>query len=340
MNYAESIKYGGEWVAANQCNHTSAANLGLICPECKELVFWVEGHTRNYKDGNQTEIKPRFNHHKKAGAECELRVNSISREQLEQRNALARGQRLEKIKRWFWTIFSNYFISELEAKWSLNQFVYAIRKASGIKHLPLTHYGDNFKTVGSDFWEMQLDDFRDYFLEGASAGDTGFLTAIMVFERSVNTRSKTIVQNPYELSEAQLNLQLDIVKEVIELLLTNQQTDLRNKACAAIAWTLMQLFKDSKYSALMQSALNEIKAAGMTRAYASMPPYVQSAHTTLAQAQFAALALIPWGAEFERLEAGMELERELTEVNFPQPEIPDPTMDWNDFYDRLDELEN
>lgn len=322
MKYAESIKYGGEWVSALKCNHTSAQNLGLICPECKEAIFWVEGHKRSFRDGKRVEIDSRFNHFKKAKADCELRVNSVSKEQLEQRNSIARGQRLEKIKRWFWTIFSNYFTTDIESKWTISQFIYAIKKATGAKAITHDNYGDNFLRVGLEFWEMQLGDFRDYIIDGASAGDTGFKTAVMLYENAINTNPRTIVQSPYELSEAQLDLHLDIVKEVVEFMLTSQQTDLRNKTCTAIAWTSMQLFKKSKYKDLMDDAINEVRLAGLTAHYAKMPDFLKAAQQTLAQAQFAALALIPWGEEFERLELGSCLNRELTEFSFPKPTIP------------------
>ncbi len=56
----------------------------------------------------------------------------------------------------------------------------------------------------------------------------------------------------------------------------------------------------------MQSVLSEIRVSGLTRD-GGMPDFVQAAQTTLAQAQFAALALIFWGAEFERLEVDKKL---------------------------------
>lgn len=133
MRYAKSIRYGGEWVSADKCNHTSTENLGLTCPECSELVFWVAGHERKYKNDKLTIIEPRFNHFKKVAEDCELRVNAVSKANFEKYNVIARDQRLEKLKKWFWEIFSKYYCNNLTKKLTIQQLICILEKRTNFQ---------------------------------------------------------------------------------------------------------------------------------------------------------------------------------------------------------------
>lgn len=319
MDYASSIRYAGRWIDASDCNHTSAKTLGLICPECKELVFLVEGHTRTLKNDVKKEIKPRFNHYKKSSDDCDLRVNSVSKEHRDQINSIARGQLQDKVKRWFWCIFSNYFLDDRQNKWLLSQFSYALKRASkGILNpVSPAHFGNAFQEVSFSFWEEYIDSFRDFILGEVSPNDTGFKVAVSMYKNISNRKETQIYQNPYELSVAQLDMQLNIVKEILQLLLTTQQNELRNKFCIASFLVLIQFFEETENSLYMKESLEAfnmgrevLKASGIemaSREEQKRHPATYAAQQSLAQYQFAILALIPWGDEFERLEANEKL---------------------------------
>lgn len=67
MRYAESIRYGGQLIEAQDCDHDSYKMLGLLCPECKSPVFLRTKHERLIK-GKYHPVEPTFSHFKAVDA--------------------------------------------------------------------------------------------------------------------------------------------------------------------------------------------------------------------------------------------------------------------------------
>ncbi len=62
MEYAASIKYGGQLFSAKDCTHGDFLNLGLICPNCKGPVTYREAHTRRKSSGETVPVRAQFAH--------------------------------------------------------------------------------------------------------------------------------------------------------------------------------------------------------------------------------------------------------------------------------------
>jgi len=111
MKYASAMKYGGELVAAVDCDYDSFKELIPLCPNCKEPVFLRTGGPRESVKGKAYQIGPHWCHFKGVSAEqvagCELRVNGYTEQDRAKIAAQARGQRLKLLQRWFWNVAEN-----------------------------------------------------------------------------------------------------------------------------------------------------------------------------------------------------------------------------------------
>lgn len=109
MKYASAMKYGGELVAAIDCDYNSFKELVPLCPNCKEPVYLRIGGHRESVKGKAYQIAPHWCHFKGISAEqvsgCELRVNDYTEKDRAKIAAQARGQRLKLLQRWFWTVY-------------------------------------------------------------------------------------------------------------------------------------------------------------------------------------------------------------------------------------------
>lgn len=108
MKYASAIKYGGELVSADECDHSSFKELIPLCPECKEAVFLRAKFTRRGKKVEST-VHSHWSHFPGSNnaLACELRVNSLSNSEREKIASKARGQRLKMIERWFTRVWES-----------------------------------------------------------------------------------------------------------------------------------------------------------------------------------------------------------------------------------------
>jgi len=109
MQLASSIRYGGLLVNASDCNYNDYKNLGLVCPNCHESVFLVQGHDRHYSKTSKTaSVTAHFNHRKEKSAQaiavCELRVKQISPAEIKRRENASRNQRLRLFNRHLWNL--------------------------------------------------------------------------------------------------------------------------------------------------------------------------------------------------------------------------------------------
>jgi hypothetical protein len=114
MKYASAMKYGGELVAAIDCDYNSFKEMVPLCPNCKEPVYLRSGGQRESVKGKAYQIGPHWCHFKGISAEqvsgCELRVNGYTEKDRAKIAAQARGQRLRLLQRWFWRVFSTYLV--------------------------------------------------------------------------------------------------------------------------------------------------------------------------------------------------------------------------------------
>ena len=117
MKYASAMKYGGELVAAVDCDYSSFKELVPLCPNCKEPVYLRSGGQRESVKGKAYQIGPHWCHFKGISAEqvsgCELRVNGYTEKDRAKIAAQARGQRLKLLQRWFWRVFSTRLIEAM-----------------------------------------------------------------------------------------------------------------------------------------------------------------------------------------------------------------------------------
>jgi hypothetical protein len=118
MKYASAMKYGGELVAAIDCDYDSFKELIPLCPNCKEPVFLRAGGQRKSVKGKDYKVAQHWCHFdgtsKEQVAGCELRVNGYTEKDRAKIAAQARGQRLRLLQRWFWRIYSDYSVKQFE----------------------------------------------------------------------------------------------------------------------------------------------------------------------------------------------------------------------------------
>jgi hypothetical protein len=111
MKHAAAMKYGGELVAAQDCDYESYLLLGTLCPECKEPVYLKSGGDRVSVKGKPYKIGPHFSHRKGTSEEqiaaCETRVSNYTDKDRQRIAAKAKGQRLKLLHRWFWSVVKN-----------------------------------------------------------------------------------------------------------------------------------------------------------------------------------------------------------------------------------------
>lgn len=100
MRYAKLLKLGGEIIEAAQADYSDYKGF-LRCPECGEPVFLRATH---YRQGRFVEAA--FVHYRAIPevSMCELRIGNYSPQEVARRNAIARGQRLQKLRISFWKI--------------------------------------------------------------------------------------------------------------------------------------------------------------------------------------------------------------------------------------------
>lgn len=113
MQLASSIRYAGLLINASDCNYEDYKNLGLVCPNCHESVFLIQGHDRHYKSSKTSVVAAHFNHredkNKDAIALCELRVKQINPAEIKRRENASRNQRLRLFNRHLWNILTTCY---------------------------------------------------------------------------------------------------------------------------------------------------------------------------------------------------------------------------------------
>jgi hypothetical protein len=152
MKYASAMKYGGELVAAVDCDYNSFKELVPLCPHCKEPVFLRAGGIRESAKGSLFEVGPHWCHFKGTSKEqvagCELRVNGYTEKDRAKIAAQARGQRLKLLQRWFWEVLVSSHKESFETG-----IESAIKKADNFKDRAapwFQHFIDLERERGSD----------------------------------------------------------------------------------------------------------------------------------------------------------------------------------------------
>ena len=100
----------GFQVSALDCDYESAKNLGLICPFCKEAVFWRKGSDYE-RTGQKISTSANFAHYNSddpMAQQCELRAKRREgREYLERLEIESKNQRLKLFNEHLWTMFAS-----------------------------------------------------------------------------------------------------------------------------------------------------------------------------------------------------------------------------------------
>ena len=100
MKLAKVARLQGEIIEAATADYHDYQAM-LLCPCCSEPVFLRKAHIRNGKS-----VAASFVHHKGEKEDCELRVDSLSRHQIESINSVARNQRLVLLQKHCWEMLS------------------------------------------------------------------------------------------------------------------------------------------------------------------------------------------------------------------------------------------
>lgn len=112
MKLAASLYYGSQLIDAESCDYVTYKELGLLCPHCKEAVFWQAFHERQ-AFGKIVQVPAHFKHFKHKDAAlvkiCEARVAQYDQAEIQKRATQARNQRLKLFQRHFWNIIRSYY---------------------------------------------------------------------------------------------------------------------------------------------------------------------------------------------------------------------------------------
>ncbi len=111
MQQAAAMAYGGELVDAADCTANDFKTLIPLCPNCKEPVYLVESITRKPRkpNGKPVQVKAHWSHfpavNRETAAACEVRVKGYTSRQRQKIATQASQQRLRWLKRWFWQVY-------------------------------------------------------------------------------------------------------------------------------------------------------------------------------------------------------------------------------------------
>ena len=148
MKDASAMKYGGELVAAVDCDYNSFKELVPLCPNCKEPVYLRTGGERLSVKGKAYQIGPHWCHFqgisKEQVAGCELRVNGYTEKDRAKIAAQARGQRMKLLQRWFWKVYlrNHYRLHSAGIpQFTESSFVDAVNKTISQGANPFNLYG-------------------------------------------------------------------------------------------------------------------------------------------------------------------------------------------------------
>lgn len=109
MIEAKSMYFGGEIIAASECDYQSSRELGLICPFCNSAVFIRSESVRQVR-GKLQLVKPYFAHYPSGNADnwdCEKRSHTKQgREEIEKLKIQAKNQRLKLYNAHLWSMIA------------------------------------------------------------------------------------------------------------------------------------------------------------------------------------------------------------------------------------------
>ena len=267
------MKYGGELVAAEDCDYDSFKELVPLCPNCKEPVFLRIGGDRLSVKGNEYKVGPHWCHFKGISAEqvasCESRVSGYTEQDRQRIAAKARGQRLKLLQRWFWSVIcrnNNQDIQQLleDIKPEIKGQNLAIQKMAESCIANLLKSSDPFADAV-------------YFLE--KIVDTG-----TKYGDDVSKERNIIDKMP----EIESKLHSNIVKEVVSFLVSKRNLSIIYDILTLRVYTA---FCNEKEGLDLEKELFETLTIPERSA-------VFGYYAVLKE-----IAFIPWASEFQRLEA-------------------------------------
>ncbi len=121
----------GEYIDAEKVNYLDCKLFQIVCPNCKEPIFKVDRELVS----TPVEYLSHYNRDKGYVAECELRVNSLSREEIATSNNLSRGQRLEYFLSVLQeTISTTLYPQDETSQTKVNKLLNRVAKSKSLKH--------------------------------------------------------------------------------------------------------------------------------------------------------------------------------------------------------------
>ena len=206
MRFAASIRYGGQLIEALDVDYEDYKRLGLICPECKSAVFLrnkserATAHFAHFKASDPALVK-----------QCELRVSSYSKEDLERKATQARNQRLKLLQRWFWEVY----------------FKYAFREGSIKRMVGETHILEQIKL------EHPVDEYVEYFRAHVNKNDVNHaIDNSILTTKPEDLLSERVRGIREKIANSEIELHKLICAEVIEFLKTKRNSPLLEKVMA------------------------------------------------------------------------------------------------------------
>lgn len=121
----------GEYIEAQKVNYIDCKAFQIVCPNCKEPTFKVNREVTS----TPVEYLSHYNRDKGYVAECELRVSSLSKEEIAKSNNLSRGQRLEYFLSVLQEAISTTLYPQDEASQTkVNKLLNRFGKSKSLKH--------------------------------------------------------------------------------------------------------------------------------------------------------------------------------------------------------------
>ncbi|HEY9764604.1 MAG TPA: hypothetical protein V6D07_18900 [Trichocoleus sp.] len=204
MEWAASLRYGGQLVRASECDYDDFKYLKPICPNplCGEAV--------HLKAKDSTKRQPYWAHFEvkdEALRNCSERVNRFDDEEIKRRQTKARNQRLKDFQRWFWSIVSQLPLSHIDGEifegivephWTLYDNNPSYREYSDqvaqlvAEMLRSDELADDIDRVLSGFFDGEF----DYFHKKWSSGETApqhLLDYVQAFRHQVDRRMQKLI---------------------------------------------------------------------------------------------------------------------------------------------------
>ena len=232
MKYASSLVLGGNLIEAVNGNHSQYKKLYLLCPHCKDPVFFQDRSLRQTQN-KLVVVEEHFKHFPSSNSkdDCENRSRSINQEKINKQDSRERKQRLKILQNNFWFLFLNN-ASCLDGREKdsitpkkMEDLIEGILKNQGA-FLPLGPFQGNHEEAEAFFNKVWKYDFNTYISSKEGKEDMLFM-----LQNYVLTPEADCCRANMKLRKEQTNFGLYclILKEIIDFLYVESSRGLLRK---------------------------------------------------------------------------------------------------------------